>query len=71
MDQREAVGAFGDREGERLDVALELGVGELPADEALDLRDGVLGVHHRGGGAGGADEALLITEAHDGGGLAL
>lgn len=71
VDEREAVGALGDAEREGGEVALQLRVGEGAAEEALDLGDGVPRVHGGGRGPRGADEALLVAEADDGGGLPL
>ena len=71
MDQGEPIGPLGDTEREGGKIALQLGVGELAAEQALDLRDGVLGVHGGGRGARRADEPLLVPEADDGGCLAL
>lgn len=41
MDKGEAVRVLEDFEGEGVEVALEIGVGEFTSEEAFDLRDGV------------------------------
>mmetsp|Transcript_57814 Transcript_57814/g.183336 ORF Transcript_57814/g.183336 Transcript_57814/m.183336 type:complete len:251 (+) Transcript_57814:1968-2720(+) len=53
------------------EVLLHICAGELLADEALDLNNGVLRVHGLRGRAVGAQEALLGAEGHHGRRLAL
>lgn len=71
VDEAPAVGALGDLEHKVLDVLLHVWVGELAADEALDLHDGVLDVHGEAGGALDADKAHLVAVGHHRGRLAL
>lgn len=71
VDEHAAVWRGGGGEGEAAELVLELWVGEIEADEALDVGDGGPRVHGGGGGAGGTDEALLLAEGDDGGVLAV
>lgn len=66
-----AVGVLDDLVGDLLDVALDLSVGELAADEALGSEQSVLGVDDGLALGGDTDEALaVLSETDDGGGCA-
>jgi hypothetical protein len=53
--------------GDLLDVLLDLGVGELAADETLGSEEGVLGVDNSLALGGNTDQALaLLCETDDG-----
>jgi hypothetical protein len=64
----DAAAGFDDLVGHELDVALDFGVLKLAADEALDLKDGVVGVDDGLALGDLADEALavLLTATMDG-----
>jgi hypothetical protein len=61
------VGVLDDLVGDLLDVLLDLGVGELAADETLGSEEGVLGVDNSLALGGNTDKALaLLCETDDG-----
>tara|TARA_R110002003_G_scaffold193_30_gene15117 strand:- start:9775 stop:10074 length:300 start_codon:yes stop_codon:yes gene_type:complete len=61
------VGVLNNLVGHLLDVALDLGIGELAADETLCGKESVFGVDNGLALGGDADEALaLLGEANNG-----
>ena len=71
LDPGVAVGVLDDLVGDLLDVALDLGVGELAADQTLGGEEGVLGVHDGLALGGNTDETLTVLgQGDDGGGCA-
>lgn len=69
LDPGVAVGVLDDLVRDLLDVALDLGVGELAADQALGSEEGVLGVDDGLTLGSNTDEALAVLgEGDDGGG---